>query len=307
LPDVKLQLEELRAGLSGHFDTIDVVEDLKIEELRQQISMFLLNYGNDSNARLFIYYAGHGYSEPILQFSEYRGYITGIDTPSTENGYDAARPNAMSMIQARSLLAQTLAKHVLLVFDSCFAGSIFISRTDEPPRMLKQEEGALTRDEVLRAMEKPSRDIITAGDANERVPAHSPIPRLLLAALGGEADRYHHGVISASEIKLYLADQVRHLPDVNLTPQKGKLLDPNFSQGDFLFRIINRGPEERAPVTFIDRTFCALFSGRDDGDCSALCEAWKIAGRCAAKPVEPAERPTSFHLKPSPWTAPVGR
>jgi cyclase len=55
LDDVPLQLDELAAGLKSHFDTVQVAKDLKIEPLRQRINGFLRSYGNDSNARLFIF------------------------------------------------------------------------------------------------------------------------------------------------------------------------------------------------------------------------------------------------------------
>jgi hypothetical protein len=243
LNDVPLQLDELSKGLRRHFDTIEVVKNLETEQLRQKVNGFLRYYGNDSNARLFIYYAGHGYTDEILRYNEYRGYITGIDTPSIDGSarsYDAARLKAISMMEIRSPLAEVLAKHILFVFDSCFAGTIFTSRTgDNSPQ-------GLTPDVVARLMEKPARDIITAGRANERVPAHSPIPKLLLAALSGEADPFRHGVISAAEINVYLRDQVLHLPGVRLTPQQGRLQDPNFAEGEFLFRTLRALDEVEA-------------------------------------------------------------
>jgi Caspase domain len=238
LLDVPLQLDELEKGLKSHFDTVEVVKDLEIDALRQKVNGFLRSYGNDSNARLFIYYAGHGYTETLLPFNENRGYITGIDTPAvdgSERGYNAARLKAMSMMEIRSPLSEVLAKHILVVFDSCFSGTIFTSRApNDPPRTLSPSV-------VARLMEKMARDIITAGSANERIPAHSPIPKLLLAALNGEADRYGHGVISAADIKTYLRDKVLNLPGVSLTPQQGRLQDSNFAEGEFLFRVSDTG------------------------------------------------------------------
>jgi len=113
LDDVPLQLDELAEGIKNHFETVEVVKDLEIDLLRQKINGFLRSYGNDSNARLFIYYAGHGYTETILPYNENRGYITGIDTPTVDGsarGYNAARPKAMSMMEIRSPLAEVLAK-----------------------------------------------------------------------------------------------------------------------------------------------------------------------------------------------------
>ena len=69
LNDIPLQLTALKKGLDKHFDRVEIVQDLKAEQIRQKINNFLRTYGNDSNARLLIYYAGHGYIEPIEQYS----------------------------------------------------------------------------------------------------------------------------------------------------------------------------------------------------------------------------------------------
>jgi hypothetical protein len=210
---------------------------LETEQLRQKINSFLRSYGNERNARLFIYYAGHGYTEEILERNENRGYITGIDTPwhrGTAAGYNAARPLAISMPEIKGPVATVLAQHILVVFDSCFAGTIFTTRAgDEPPRNL-------TPDEVTRLFERSSREFITTGSANERVPAHSPLPELFLAALNGEADRYQQGVISAADIGAFLRARIRDLREFNLTPQQGRLPDPAFAEGAFLFRVIKQ-------------------------------------------------------------------
>jgi len=240
LDDIPLQLAQLEKGLKEHFDTVKVAQDLQAIPLLAMINDFLREYGNDSNARLLIYYAGHGYTE--IQRNENRGYITGIDTPridGTRQAYDAARLKAISMAEIRAPLERAPAKSILVLFDSCFAGTIFTNRAgSDPPR-------PLTRDLVTQLMERPARDIITAGRSDQRVPAHSPIPDLFLAALNGAADPYKHGVISSSEIHAYLLNRVLQMREINLTPQAGKLPNPDFAEGTFLFRIIN--PANRAP------------------------------------------------------------
>src|SRR2546425_1219929 len=157
LDDIPLQLDALRRGLELHFDNIQVVSNIEAEQLWQTINSFVRTYGNDSNARLFLYYAGHGYTEVIGQRNENRGYITGIDTPKvdfTRQGYDAARLRAISMAEIRALLDDVLAKHILFVFDSCFAGTIFTNRGQSNP------PGPLTADVVARLLEQPARDFI---------------------------------------------------------------------------------------------------------------------------------------------------
>jgi hypothetical protein len=38
-------------------------------------------------------------------------------------------------------------------------------------------------------------------------------------------------VVTAAEINSYLRSQLLNLPGVNLTPQQGRLQDPNFAEG----------------------------------------------------------------------------
>jgi hypothetical protein len=132
LEDVPLQVEELRRGLQGHFDTIDVVQDLDSDSLRWRVADFLEKYDDEPASRLFIYYAGHGYTELIPGRNELRGYITGTDTPAVDGtlqGYDAARRKAISMGQIRALLVDSRANSIFVLFDSCFAGTIFTDRS----------------------------------------------------------------------------------------------------------------------------------------------------------------------------------
>ena len=185
---------------------------------------------------LFIYYAGHGYTELIPERNEYRGYITATDTPAiveeAAKSYDAARRKAISMGQIRAQLVESRAKSILVLFDSCFAGTIFTDRS-------RQEEQPLSRDRVAQLIEKPAREIITAGNSSETVPAHSPIPDLFLDAINGGADTDKWGVVSTPRIREYLIDHIRN---PGLTPQEGKLDDPAFAEGEFLFRVINPAP-----------------------------------------------------------------
>src|SRR5262249_37581598 len=150
----------------------------------------------------------------------------------TSRGYNAARPYAISMAEIRAPMERTPAKSVLFIFDSCFAGTIFTDRAGNDQPL------PLTKEKVAQLMEKPSRDFITAGRSDQRVPARSPIPGLLLAALNGAADPYKHGVISSTEIHAFLLDRVLQMRDIKLTPQVGRLPNPDFAEGAFLFRIL---------------------------------------------------------------------
>jgi hypothetical protein len=132
LTKVPMELNELAKGLRDHFDTVEVAADLEAEQLRFRIIDFITSYGYKRDARLFIWYAGHGYTEVIRERNEIRGYITGIDTPSlgggTKEAFSAARLKAVSMSEIRFPLEASKAKHILFVFDSAFFSTIFATR-----------------------------------------------------------------------------------------------------------------------------------------------------------------------------------
>ena len=93
-------------------------------------------------------------------------------------------------------------------------------------------------------------------------PPIGPIPELLLAALSGGADPYGWGVISSADIRTYMVD---HIHSPSLTPQEGKLDNPAFAEGAFLFRIINSG--NRAPDE--SQTIHLYRAAADGGDADA--------------------------------------
>jgi Caspase domain len=235
LDDIPIQISKIKYVLNDHCDTVEVIENKNSKEIWQKIDSFLRENGNYWEGRLLIYYAGHGYNERIDQFNTFRGYITGTDTPAivkrTKSEYDAARLKSISMNRIKGPLEEILARQVLVILDNCFSGTIFNTRSVNQPR-------PLTPETVDFLMGKMARNLITAGGATERIPAHSPLPDLFLNAIEGAADNYGHGVVSASEIGNYLRDQLIQRQHIRLTPQEGPLEGEAFAAGEFLFRVI---------------------------------------------------------------------
>src|SRR5579871_845712 len=81
LDDIRLQTAQLEAAFRPHFDSVQVLQNPTFDQLDSALGRFLRTLGNSDDARLFIYYAGHGYTEVNASRNEYRGYITGSDTP----------------------------------------------------------------------------------------------------------------------------------------------------------------------------------------------------------------------------------
>jgi Caspase domain len=185
LDDVPIQLNALKGEFSYHFDDVSVVIGKTGKEILSIIRNFLEIEGNKKNSRLLIYYSGHGYTELYELKSAFVGYVTGRDTAYVDHSkeaYNAARPNAISMDEIRVALSNSKAESVLFIFDSCFSGSFFQSKSPD-------DSAIPWSDDIIHTlMGRPARFVITAGTKDQKVPASSPIPDLVVRALHGGAD-----------------------------------------------------------------------------------------------------------------------
>jgi TPR repeat protein len=231
LDSVTGDLEDLRRELAPHFQSIDVLPNPTTEEIRQRLRAFLTERGAAHDARLLIYYAGHGFTAHNPASQQTMGYITGRDTPRCQDAScRSALGNAIPFNEIDALNRGTWARHVLMLFDSCFSGSIFLTRSES------QEVQRYTRERARTALREPVRYYITAGSADDPVPAQSPFASLVIRGLRGEADVHRDGVISAEALGVFLQ---RHVPAAarrdTLRPQKGPIADGRLSRGQFLF------------------------------------------------------------------------
>lgn len=234
LDDITLQIEQLRKGLAPYFrNPIEVIINPNFAALNAGLDTFLRLHGNDAAARLFIYYSGHGYTNPDLTRNQFRGYITAADTPFVDGSkarYDDARPLSLSMDLIVAKVSDVPALQVLVVFDSCFSGTVFSVRSS--PK--------LTSADIKPLVKLPVREFITAGNENETIPAHSPIPQLLLNAMAGEADTYSAGFVTGLQIQQYLWGKAQEAK-IGISPEVGKLPGGVFDRGEFAFPVISSG------------------------------------------------------------------
>ncbi len=130
----------------------------------------------------------------------------------------------MSMQEIEVYAKNTSAKHVLFMFDSCFAGSVFLATRAAPSYI-----------EVF--TEEPVRQFITSGSAEQEVPDISIFRRAFIDALAGSADFDKDCYLTGSELGTYIQKRTAEDWKGELTPQYGKLQDPNLNKGDFVFKI----------------------------------------------------------------------
>ncbi|GBL12606.1 Ycf53-like protein [Microcystis aeruginosa Sj] len=238
LNNLQYEAKEVVTALQKQGFQVREIPNPNRTKLSNGIKDFIDDYGYRQNNRLVIFFAGHGYTR-----QQTKGYLVPVDAPDPivdEQGFLKA---ALSMEQINSWATQMEAKHVLFVFDSCFSGTIFKQRSNG-----EDAGNAYIRD----VMNKPVRQFLTAGDANEKVPAKSVFTPLFLRALEGEADYTKDGYVTGSELGLYLTQHLPNLTRGNQHPQFGTILDVNLNRGDIVFRssiaVVSPQPSPSPPV-----------------------------------------------------------
>src|SRR5215472_12138968 len=229
LASVRHDLQTLKAGLTPYFETVETVQDPTVSQLRERMREFLLGKWNTPDERLFIYYAGHGFTDFNQASRENNGYITGSDTPRYDLSPGKAIENAVPFTEIDSWNRQTRARHVLMVFDSCFSGTLFQTMGSEEELRRKDLDG------IRRMLGQPIRYYITSGRKEEAVTADSTFATLLLRGLRGEADFFRQGLVSADQLGIYLSREVPKYSHRPQTPQFSSIGDAKLSEGQFFF------------------------------------------------------------------------
>lgn len=249
LPSIKGELDDVeRALVSTGFEVHRLI-DPDGESLKRGVQDFINSYGYEPENRLLIYFSGHGYSVGD------KGFLLPVDIPLPEERREFRR-KALPMTQVLAWAKDIESKHVLFIFDSCFSGSVFKSKN-----MPSAEERY-----IRKATSQPVRQFITAGSANEEVPAKSTFTPAFVSAIRGEGDLNDDGYITGSELGVHLAQLVPRF--ANQTPQYGKIREYDLSRGDFVFFSPNTKQKEqielsRAPAaaeisSFSDSTLEAM-------------------------------------------------
>jgi len=195
-------------------------ENLNSVNLKSEITSFLDKYAYNPNSRIIVYFAGHGATLDLD--GRKMGYIVPIDAPPARNSSDFLQ-KVIPMTQFETWAKQYTSRHILFMFDSCFAGTVFRSDGSTPPA-------------ISRLLNQPVRQFITSGGANEQVDDDSKFRKELEYALrNGLADSDKDGYITGTELGLYLYKQVSNYTNGTQNPRVEKLKDTNLDKGDFIF------------------------------------------------------------------------
>ena len=231
--------QEIASELQNHGFSVDLLLDPNEVQLRMALDELALEHGYEPNNRLLFYFAGHGMSLQ-LQFGATMGYIVPRDAPLPSKDRHSFRKKAIDMQFFETHAKRIESKHVLYVFDSCFAGSIF-SMNRAPTEVISHKTSL------------PVRQFITAGAENETVPDKSIFKEQFIAALRGQADTSPtDGYVTGSELALYIESRVINYGKKTQHPQFGKLRDPNLDKGDFVFIVPPQSKTIKNSTTDLD-------------------------------------------------------
>ncbi len=117
--------ELVAAGLEQRGFEVTLLTDVTGDQLRGELRRFFAVQGLDPEARLFVWFAGHGHTE----YGE--GYLVPADAPAP--GSSDFLFKALHMRDIGGMVRIARAKHLRAVFDSCFAGTVFSSSRSRPP------------------------------------------------------------------------------------------------------------------------------------------------------------------------------
>ena len=226
LESVPGEVEKVERALRAQGFEVVTHLDPDAEKLKKAFEDFIGSYGYEEDHRLLFYVSGHGYTLAGAGGREL-GYLAPTDAPNPLRDAPGFRSKALSMEQIVTWARDMTARHALFLFDSCFSGTVFQTRAlpDEPPH-------------IGRLAAEPVRQFITAGSANEEVPARSVFTPAFVDALEHrKGDLNGDGYVTGMELGMHLQAKVPRHTEQTQTPQFGKIRDYDLSRGDFVFRV----------------------------------------------------------------------
>jgi hypothetical protein len=214
LPHLKTAVGDARAVdellRNDYGFTVSLLIDARRDELIDVLDRYRETLGARDN--LLIYYAGHGW----LDEESGRGYWLPVDAKRNR------RSKWLSNADITDTLKSLLAKHVLVVADSCYSGTL-TRGVDVKLR---------TADHLKRMATKRARVALTSGGLEPVVDkggsGHSPFAKAFLDVLGD-----NHAVMDATRLFTRMRRPV--MVNADQTPQYADVRNAGHDGGDFLF------------------------------------------------------------------------
>jgi TRAP-type transport system periplasmic protein len=237
LPGAVRDAQEIAEKLKDYGFKVRLVLNPTSSQLESEFNNLAFKIGRKKDRAILIYFAGHGQTEELANQKKL-GYIVPKDCPRIDVDPAGFVVKAMSMKTIEQYALRIRSKHVLMLFDSCFSGSVFSSVRSAPTAILEK-------------VNKPVRQFITAGNEEEQVPDQSVFKTCFIDGIYGEADLNKDGYVTGSELGMYLDTNVINYSSGSQHPQYGKIRDPRLDKGDFVFVRVMRKGEPAIPLSSI--------------------------------------------------------
>jgi formylglycine-generating enzyme required for sulfatase activity len=257
LPNAVKDAREVASALEKLEFNVRLLIDPTSGQIIDALKEVTFHIGQERNLALLLYFAGHGETLDLADGTEL-GYIIPKDCPLKKTDQVGFDDKAISMKELESFALKIKSMHVLMVFDSCFSGSLFNLVRAAPM-------------DITEKSANPVRQFITAGGAGEQVPDRSIFKIVFLDGIKGFADLNGDSYVTGSELGMHIQDKVVNYTRGGQHPQYGKINNPKLDKGDFIFRLAGSDTiaveQERASVSVdanIDRAR-VFVDGREVG------------------------------------------
>ncbi|MGB7381480.1 MAG: caspase family protein [Rivularia sp. (in: cyanobacteria)] len=190
-----------------------------------------------SYQRVLLYFAGHGITEDAFENKNGpAGYLLPQDAQKTD------KSTFLPMRELHDVLVELECRHLLVILDCCFAGAFRFLRNLVPFQKLYRErydrfmKGKAQQMIASAAYDEKALDVLTrlCLRENKNTRKHSPFAEVLLKALHGAADIIPDGVITASELYIYLE---KELAEVTSRQTPGLYTLKHHEKGEYIFQI----------------------------------------------------------------------
>ena len=221
LPGAEKDAREVASSLKELGFTVKLILNPTSNQLKSTLNAMAFGMGRHRNRALLLYYAGHGETLELADGTAL-GHIIPTDCPLKNRDPRGFNDKAVSMRDIEDVALKVKSKHFLMVFDSCFSGSLFNLVRAAPV-------------DISEKSARPVRQFITAGEAGEQVPDKSVFKIVFLDGIRGYADLNEDDYVTGSELGMHLQHEVVNYTRGGQHPQYGKINNPKLDKGDFIF------------------------------------------------------------------------
>ncbi|MBP2490860.1 hypothetical protein JOH50_006656 [Rhizobium leguminosarum] len=199
-----------------------VWRDLGSRELVNTLEDIRQNLGYVKDSRFFFYYFGHG--KKLGQDGDDpppSTFLVPVDAPPASSG--EFEKLSFNITRLAEFAKEIKVRHAFFALEACRAGEVILSLGDLAPN----PKGYILSQEILRS----SRAFLTAGSAEQDVPARGEFSKLLVNGMSHADAIDGDEFVTGTEMMTYVANQMPNVSPGQF-PQSGELMPRH---GDFIF------------------------------------------------------------------------